>query len=152
MKKRADDFTDMAEWVFDAFDEAAKGTYFEDYQGNLIDYADVDDMKALLENAGTVDLFVEDLEDSFNDSEVYNVEIIGFGEAMEILSEDDPSLEYSLESASDMGFACDSLNSEVLASVFISEKIREEMTDILSDFKGILENDEGMVNYFKNKE
>ncbi len=85
-----------------------------------------------------------------DDNGGFDVEIIYYSNAIEYLSENDPSLRESLEFASDMGYTPDNLDSEILASLLASKLVREEfmqLEDEINDFFANLENE-----YFANLE
>ncbi len=85
-----------------------------------------------------------------DDNGGFDVEIIYYSNAIEYLSENDPSLRESLELASDMGYTPDNLDSEILASLLASENKRNEfyeLEDEINDFFANLENE-----YFANLE
>lgn len=81
----------------------------------------------------------DDLTDYLQDNDYFNVEIIYYSNAMEYLSEHDPSLSDSLTLAHYMGCTLDSLNSETLASLLASENVRELYYDLQSDIDELLE-------------
>lgn len=86
------------------------------------EYLTEDDLKEILEANEPI----EEAEEKLNDSGAYDVEIIYHSNAMEYLSENDPSLDDSLELAEELGFDLTSLNSETLASILASSKARED--------------------------
>lgn len=63
----------------------------------------------------------------------FDVDVIYFSNAMEYLSNNDPSLQESLEIASEFGYSCDNLNSEILASLLASKLVRDEFYDLESE-------------------
>ena len=67
----------------------------------------------------------------------FDVDIIYFSNAIDFLAKNDPSLQGSLELASDYGFELRNLNSEILASLLASKIAREEfyqLEDEINDF------------------
>lgn len=75
----------------------------------------------------------------------FNIEVIYYSNAIEYLSENDPSLMESVELAYDMGFSLNDINSELLASLLASQKTREEfyeLEDEINDFFLELEEEE----------
>jgi hypothetical protein len=79
-----------------------------------------------------------DVESILNDAGAFDVEVIYYSNAINILAEHDPSLRRSLEAAHDLGYTADKINSELLASLLMSEIVREEFSDIYSDLDGLL--------------
>lgn len=80
----------------------------------------------------------------------FNIEVIYYSDAIEYLSEYDPSLTESLELASDMGYSFEDLNSEVLASLLASKNARDDFSELeeeVNDFFASLENE-----YFESLE
>jgi len=80
-----------------------------------------------------------DIFDFLDDERALDVEIIYYASAIEYLRNEDPSLRESLEIASDMGFDLKNLNSEILASLLASERLREEIYELESEFNDFLE-------------
>lgn len=95
-----------------------------------------------------------DLEDSFQsicsmieDNQGFDSEIIYYSRAIEYLQENDPSLRNSLEIASEYGYEVSNLNSEILASLLVSQNIREdfykledEITEFFDEIREEIEN------------
>lgn len=77
-----------------------------------------------------IDELMEELEQQVNEQEC-----IYYNNAMEYLSENDPSLRTSLELAHDMGCTLDTLNSETLATLLKQENVRE----LLGEYREELE-------------
>lgn len=80
-----------------------------------------------------------------DDNNGFDVEIIYYSNAMEYLSNNDPSLQESLEIASEFGYTPDNLNSEILASLLASKTAREDFSgleDEINDFFLELEEEE----------
>lgn len=82
---------------------------------------------------------IEEFEEFLQENNYFDVEIIYYYNAIEYLKENDPSLKYSLGIAFDHGFKAENLNSELLASLLASQKIREEFEEIKNDIKEIIE-------------
>mgnify|MGYP001000667870 CR=1 FL=1 len=83
--------------------------------------------------------------DMIDDNGGFDIEIIYYSNALEYLSENDPSLTESLDLAYDMGFCLDGINSELLASLLASQNAREEfceLEDEINDFFEGLEEEE----------
>lgn len=101
---------------------------------------------------GLVDIDNIDFNDAFSsiyemieDNNGFYIEIIYYSRAMEYLKENDPSLNESLEIASEFGYTPDNLNSETLASLLASKLVREEfmeLEDEINDFFLELEEEE----------
>ena len=72
----------------------------------------------------------EELREFLEDNDSFYVEILYHSRAMEYLTEHDPSLQYSLGLASDMGYEAKDLNSETLASILASENVRSDFEDL----------------------
>jgi len=63
-------------------------------------------------------------------------EIIGYSPAIEFLSNEDASLTESLELASEYGFEIIGLNSEILATLLMQDRMRDDLSkSILKIFK-----------------
>jgi hypothetical protein len=87
----------------------------------------------------------DDVFEQIQDNNGFDIEILYYGSAMEYLSENDPSLNESLEIAAEYGYEASSLNSEVLASLLASKYALEEfqeLEDEIQDFFDELEDDE----------
>lgn len=99
-----------------------------------------------------IDIDNIDFNDAFNsiyemidDNGGFDVEIIYYSNAIEYLSNNDPSLHESLELASEFGYSCENLNSEILASLLASKLVREEFYGLeseINDFFSELEEEE----------
>ncbi len=101
---------------------------------NLIDIDNIDHNNAY-----------DSIYEMIDDNGGFDVEIIYYSRAMEYLKENDPSLNRSLELASDMGFSLNDINSETLASLLASKLVREEfeeLEDEINDFFLELEEEE----------
>lgn len=82
------------------------------------------DLQYFIENSEAT--CFDELKDYINDQNGFNVDMIYYGSCMEYLSENDPSLQESLQLANDIGFTPDRLTSEILASLLASEKLKED--------------------------
>jgi hypothetical protein len=79
----------------------------------------------------------DELYDLIDNNGGFNVEIIYYSDAIAYLADNDPSLKESLEIAAEYGFELENLNSEVLASLLASQKVREnfgELQNEIDDF------------------
>lgn len=65
----------------------------------------------------------------------FDIEIIYYDRAMEYLSENDRSLNESLEIANEMGYTPDNLNSEILASLLASRIERDKFYELQCDIE-----------------
>ncbi len=75
-------------------------------------------------NPETVECF-DDVFDQINDNGGFNIEIIYYSTAIKYLQENDPSLQESLELAENDGYSLNEINSELLASLHISNEAPE---------------------------
>jgi Asp-tRNA(Asn)/Glu-tRNA(Gln) amidotransferase C subunit len=89
---------------------------------------------------------LNDVYESIDEKNGFDVEIIYYRDAMEYLMERDTSLRESLEIAHEYGYTTDNLNSELLASLLASRECREEFMsyedDITEFFNNLNEEDE----------
>ena len=104
----------------------------------VMDYVNIDDIDFS-------DAY-QSIYEMIDDNGGFNVEIIYYSNAIDYLSNNDPSLHESLQLAADFGFELSKLNSEVLASLLASEKCRDDFsaleTDIEEFFNELNEDDE----------
>lgn len=63
-------------------------------------------------------------------------EIVYYSKAMKFLIENDPSLTYSMELASDLGYTTETLNSELLATLLHQQYLHDEFAEYLEDIEG----------------
>ena len=89
-----------------------------DLNDNIINYVDIDSID---ENDAFNSIY-----NMVNDKGGFDIEIIYYSSAIKYLQENDPSLQESLEIASDYGFETKNLNSEILASLLKSQNVRDE--------------------------
>ena len=80
----------------------------------------------------------DDLCEIIENNDGFNIDIIYYSKAMKYLSENDASLSESVEIASDMGYSTENLNSELLASLHASQKVREDFYSITDKIDEIL--------------
>lgn len=73
------------------------------------------------------------IRDKLQERNAFDVEIIYHGIAMEYLMKNDCSLRESLGIASDMGFDCNNLNSETLASLLATQECMSDFDELQSD-------------------
>ena len=93
-----------------------------------------------------VDIDNIDIDDSYysiyqmiEDSNGFDIDIIYYSRAIEYLSENDNSLMYSLGIASEYGYKCEDLNSEILASLLASQNSREEFSELQNKIEDFFE-------------
>jgi hypothetical protein len=88
----------------------------------------------------------QDLYDSIEEGDGFNVEIIYYYNAIEYLKDNDNSLRESLEIAQEFGYEAKDINSELLASLLASQYAREEFENSVrskvQDFFDSLEEEE----------
>jgi sugar phosphate isomerase/epimerase len=80
----------------------------------------------------------DDIETILEDNGAFYVEIIYYSRAIKYLSENDASLRSSIDLAVDMGFNLEDINSETLASLHASQKVREDFYSITNEIDEIL--------------
>ena len=68
----------------------------------------------------------EQIRNQIQDSEALSVEIIYYSNAIKFLQENDPSLQKSIEIASEFGYNLENINSELLASLLASQMLQED--------------------------
>jgi hypothetical protein len=71
----------------------------------------------------------DELYNAVDDAGFFNVEVIYYSNAMEYLIEEDTSLSESMGLAADMGYQPENINSELLASLLKSQKLRESLDE-----------------------
>lgn len=89
--------------------------------------------------------------DMIEDNNGFDIDVIYFSNAMDYLSENDPSLRESLSLAYDMGFTADNLNSEVLASLLKTENVKNDFYSLEDDINNFFEELEEEEEYLINK-
>ena len=105
---------------------------FEDYAedidiDSILHYNDINDINDS-----------DDLCEIIQDSGGFEIDIIYYSRAIKYLSENDASLGESIELAVDMGYELENVNSELLASLHASQKVREDFHDITDEIDEIL--------------
>lgn len=98
---------------------------------DVLNYVDIED----IDTNNPFDSIREMIEDNSG----FDIEIIYYSKAIEFLAENDPSLQESLEIASDYGYEAQNLNSEILASLLASKLVREEFSDLESEINSFFE-------------
>ena len=104
------------------------------------DYSDHVDLEYYITNSGAET--IDELEEYMEDNGAFDVEIIYYANAMEYLSEEDPSLNQSIGIASDMGFELENINSETLASLLASQVEREHFYNEKDDIDELFFNED----------
>lgn len=66
-------------------------------------------------------------------------DIIYYSRAIEFLSENDPSLQDSMQIAADLGYTPDNLNSEVLASLLNNQYMHEDFSEVSEEIESYFE-------------
>lgn len=89
-------------------------------------------------------LSYDDLRNAIDSGNGFDIEIIYYSKAIAYLSENDNSLRNSLQLAADMGYSCENLNSEILASLLATEQAREDFGQLESEIDAIFEQIEAM--------
>ena len=109
--------------------DVIKKEYFDtlSLDESINDYIGLDNMDNITD--------FESLYEELEENGFFNQEVIYYASAMKILLENDPSLMESMNLASDMGFDCKNLNSEILASILVSEQLREQFNEFQSDIE-----------------
>lgn len=96
-----------------------------------LEYFTIDEIKEM----GDFDTLTDEL----HYKGAFDKEIIYYANAIEFLRENDPSLRNSLVIASDLGYDTRSLNSEILASLLLSEMTRDEWYKNKNEINEIIE-------------
>ena len=73
------------------------------------------------------------------DNNGFDIEIIYYSNAIDFLAENDPSLNESLEIASEYGYEVQNLNSEILASLLASKLVRYEFYELEHEINSFFE-------------
>ena len=102
-----------------------------DINDNLINYVDIE---AIDENDAFTSIY-----EMIEENDGFNCEVIYYSSAIKYLQENDPSLQESLEIASDYGFETKNLNSEVLASLLKSQNVRCEFLELRDEINEFFE-------------
>lgn len=99
-----------------------------------------------------VDVDSIDFSDAYNsieqmivENDGFDVEVIYYSSAMQYLMDNDPSLQESMELASDLGYSLENINSELLASLLKSENVKNgfyELVDEINEFFWDLEEED----------
>lgn len=104
---------------------------------DLID--DTDDLSSISFDMDESDINSADDVFEYIEDKINEIEVIYYDNAMKILSKYDPSLRESLEYASDLGYDCKDLNSELLATIACQEWARQDLDDIRDDIEYVVD-------------
>lgn len=104
---------------------------------DLID--DTDDLSSISFDMNESDISSADDVINYLEDKINEIEVIYYDNAMKILSKYDPSLRESLEYASDLGYDCKDLNSELLATIDCQEWARQDLDDIRDDIEEVVD-------------
>ena len=110
---------------------------------NEINTTDLD-FNYYLDEDDNANNFIEKLQEA-----IYSLEIIYYGRAMQYLTDNDTSLNESHSIASEMGYECKDINSELLATLLYQQEQREllfeienEISDIFAEIEEEIEEEE----------
>lgn len=81
----------------------------------------------------------DDFRDYFTENYIHTAEVIYYINAITFLKAEDPSLNESLQVASEMGFSLENLNSETLATLLLQQRLAEEFAAISSEIDDYFE-------------
>ena len=81
----------------------------------------------------------DSIKDMIDANNGFNTEVYYYSNAMDYLSEYDPSLYESLSLAHEMGYTLDNLNSEVLASLLKTENVKNDFYQLENDINDFFE-------------
>lgn len=104
---------------------------------DLID--DTDDLSSISFDMDESDINSADDVFEYIEERINEIEVIYYDNAMKILSKYDPSLRESLEYASDLGYDCKDLNSELLATIACQEWARQDLDNIRDDIEYVVD-------------
>jgi hypothetical protein len=111
---------------------------------NIFEYIEKDTDQSITDHIDMEDILkmssYDELYDELDEQGFFLVDIIYFGKAIEYLQEYDPSLQHSLELASEMGYSPDALNSEILASILAGDKVLQSFCSFSDELEEILRN------------
>ena len=103
----------------------------EDFLSEL--HTDIDILNCIdIDNVSSYNDVYEQIQDNGG----FDIEIIYYSNAIKYLSENDPSLNESLEIATEYGYETQNLNSEILASLLASRDARDEFSELETKING----------------
>ena len=108
-----------------------------DTEIDVLNYVDIDSID--------FEIAYDSIYNMICDNNGFDIEIVYYSKSMKYLMENDPSLQESLNIADELGFDVQSLNSEILASLLISENVKNEfyqLEDEINEFFEELEEEE----------
>ena len=108
-----------------------------DTEIDVLNYVDIDNID--------FEIAYDSIYNMICDNNGFDIEIVYYSKSMKYLMENDPSLQESLNIADELGFDVQSLNSEILASLLISENVKNEfyqLEDEINEFFEELEEEE----------
>ena len=112
---------------------------------NIFEYIEKDTDQSVTDHIDIEDILkmesYDELYEELEEVGFFLVDIIYYGTAIEYLKEHDPSLQHSLELASEMGYSPDALNSEILASILAGDKVLASFCSFSDELEEILTND-----------
>ena len=81
---------------------------------------------------------LDEITDVLHDNNAFDQEVIYYSTAIKYLQENDPSLQESIEIASEYGFELKNLNSEVLASLLKTQNVQNKFSDLETEIEEFL--------------
>lgn len=105
------------------------------------------DLNYYYQEGMTFDEFQEAIYQSITENE-----IIYYSNAIEYLSENDPSLNESMSIASELGYTTENLNSELLATLLYQQDLHEEFSELCSEIEDYFEDYENYIFELENEE
>lgn len=87
----------------------------------IMDYIDIDNIE--------MDSPFDSIYEMIADNNGFDIDIIYYSNAIEYLSKNDSSLKESLNLAYELGYEIDNINSELLASILATDKVREDFCE-----------------------
>ena len=82
----------------------------------------------------------------------FDCDVIYYSNAIEYLSNNDPSLQESCQIASEMGFETENLNSELLASLLKSQNVRNEWHELEDEINEYFEELQEQIEELEEEE
>ena len=82
----------------------------------------------------------DDIYEAIENNLGFEIDIVYYSSAIEYLKENDSSLMESIEIAANIGYDLKYINSELLASLLASKKIREEFEELREEIEEFFEN------------
>ncbi len=93
-----------------------------DFQYVIQDLVEVCEESEEIEN-------IEEIKEAFIQA-INETDVIYYSNAMEFLMKEDTSLNESMEIAAELGYTCENLNSETLATLLKQQRMLEELSEI----------------------